>query len=178
MTCIVGIAKEGRVYLGGDSCGSSSSSWQHVPNPKVFHVQDRFLIGVCGSFRMVDLLRYGLRVQSQDGQDVDEFVRTEFVGSVRTLFRESGFLTKEDQREYGGNFLLGYRGHLFEFQNDFSVLNAPDWGLAIGSGEQPARGSLFTTRGDWDARRRIQLALEAAEATTPSVRGPFTLSET
>lgn len=172
MTSIVGISRDGVVYIGGDSCGSDFYSCMQVTSPKVF-ITGEFLFGCCGSFRMIDLLRYSLQVERQEnGQTDDAFIRTVFISSVRKLFKENGFLY-EDKRDRGGNFLLGYRGVLYEVQDDFSVLNPPDWGHAVGSGEQPARGSLFTTRDDWDCHRRLILALEAAEATTPSVRGPF-----
>lgn len=172
MTSIVGISRDGHVYMGGDSCGSDSYSWMHVSNPKVFQV-DKFLFGCCGSFRMIDLLRFSLKVEPQTvDQSDDGYIRTTFITAVRKLFKENGFM-RDESRDRGGNFLLGYRGNLYEIQDDFSVLNTPPWGHAVGSGEQPARGSLFTTRDDWDCFKRITKALESAEATTPSVRGPF-----
>ena len=77
----------------------------------------------------------------------------------------------------GGNFLVGYKGRLYEVQDDFSVLNSPVEGMAVGSGEQSARGSLYTTRGEWDAHRRILQALEAAENVAVGVKGPFVQME-
>jgi 20S proteasome alpha/beta subunit len=178
MTCVAGIAREGRVYIGADSCASSNHSWQEASGAqKLFIVGGRFLIGVCGSFRLMDLLRYSLEVEPQADQDDDAYMRTKFISAVRSLLRDHGFLSKENQRESGGQFLVGYKGALYEVQPDFSVLNCPVWGHAIGTGELSARGSLYSTRKDWDARGRIQLALDAAEAITPSVRGPFTLLE-
>lgn len=174
MTCIVGIAHKGRVYMGANSCGSTSSSWMHVTSAKLFRVDSRFMIGCCGSFRMIDLLHYSLEVDDhpEDVSD-DAFMRTIFVDCVRECLRDGGMLETRNGAEQIGNFLVGYRGHLYEVQNDNSVLNLAGWGHAVGSGELSARGSLWTTRGSWDCRKRILEALEAAEATTPSVRGPF-----
>lgn len=171
MTCIVGIAHEGKVWMGADSCGSNYS-WKQVGNPKVFEVQE-FLIGCTTSFRMIDLLRYELRVdQSIWGQSDDDYLRTTFIRAVRALFKEHGF-----GRDEGGNFLVGFRGHLYEVQDDFSVLNSPAEGMAVGSGEAAARGSLYTTKGHSDPQQRIQKALEAAEAIIPSVRAPFIIMD-
>lgn len=179
MTCIVGIAREGAVYIGGDSCGSTSSSWVHVPNPKVFPLGEGMLVGAAGSFRMIDLLRFSVRLPAHDAAvSADAFMRTAFVAALRKTFLDEGYLHRECLRDSGGNFMVGYQGQLFEVQDDFSVLNAPEYGLSCGSGEAPARGSLWTTRGAWDCRLRVQQALEAAEATTPSVRGPFLILET
>lgn len=169
MTCIVGIAHEGKVYMGADSCGSSYS-WQQVGNPKVFHVGE-FLIGCTTSFRMIDLLRFELKVdQSIWGQSDDDYLRTTFIRAVRALFKEHGF-----GRDDGGNFLVGFRGKLYEVQNDFSVLNSPIEGMSVGSGGVAARGSLYTTKGTRTPQERVQVALEAAEAIIPSVRGPFVI---
>jgi hypothetical protein len=172
MTSIVGISRDGKVYIGGDSCGSGGQTWMHISSPKVF-INGQFMFGCCGSFRMMDLLRYSLSVEPQNNKQNDAaYVRTTFISALRRLFKEAGFL-RDSPSDRGGNFLLGYRGNLYEVQDDFSVLDTPDWGHSIGTGEAAARGSLFTTRGDWDCFRRVEQALAAAEAVTPSVRGPF-----
>lgn len=169
MTCIVGIVNKNKVYMGGDSCGSSPSSWQTVGNPKVFKVQN-FLIGCTSSFRMIDLLAHNLNVQRAHPDDPDDkFMRTAFIEGVRRCLKDGGY-GKEDK---GGNFLVGYNGVLYEVQGDYSVLNCPDWGSSVGSGEGPARGSLWTTQYEKDTKKRILTALEAAEAVVPSVRGPM-----
>ncbi len=172
MTCIVGVVKKGVkdiVYMGGDSCGSSPASWQTVGNPKVFKVGE-FLIGCTSSFRMIDLLAHNLDVERSHPDDSDDkFLRTTFIENVRKCLKVGGY-GKEDR---GGNFLIGYRGKLYEVQGDFSVLNCPEWGSSVGSGEGPARGSLWTTRKEKDPKKRVMTALEAAEAVVPSVRGPM-----
>lgn len=177
MTCIVGIAREGKVYMGGDTCGSGHS-WQQVGNPKVFINSGQFLIGCTTSFRMIDLLHYELQVPEQKvGQSDDAYMRTAFIKAVRECFKEHGWLAKSSDKNEGGNFLVGYKGKLYEVQDDFSVLNSPEEGMAVGSGEQSARGSLFTTRADWDCNKRVLQALEAAEAVAMGVKGPFVQME-
>jgi len=175
MTCIVGLVHKDKVYMGGDSCGSSVSSWTYVGNPKVFKVQNKFLIGCTSSFRMIDLLTHKLNVQREHPDDSDDlFMRTTFIEGVRNCLKEGGF-AKTSAPESGGNFLVGYNGKLYEVQGDYSILNCPDWGSSVGSGEGPARGSLWTTRNDKDPKKRVQIALEAAEAVVPSVRGPMVI---
>jgi hypothetical protein len=158
--------------MGGDSCGSDYSSYLIVGNPKIFRVHN-ILIGCCGSFRVIDLLRYRLDFTPSDDWDADRFMRTTFIDAVRECFKEGGY----DDDKRGGNFLAGYRGRLYEIQPDYSILNAPEWGFAVGSGETAARGSLYTTRDQWDSVDRIQTALEAAEAIVPSVKGPFVFEQ-
>jgi hypothetical protein len=173
MTCIVGIARDGVVYMGGDSCGSSYS-WQQVGNPKVFITSENFLIGCTTSFRMIDLLHHNLKVGEQkQGQTDDNFMRTTFISAVRQCFKDNGWIDKEPGKNEGGNFLVGYKGNLYEVLEDFGVLNSPTEGMAVGSGAQSARGSLFTTQSNWDCEVRIRQALEAAEAVALGVKGPF-----
>ena len=172
MTCIVGVVSKGKIYMGGDSCGSSPYSWQTVGNPKVFKVQD-FIIGCTTSFRMIDLLAYNLNIRRSHPDDSDDkFMRTTFIEGVRDCLKHGGF-AKKDTPEKGGNFLVGYNGRLYEVQDDFSVLNSPEWGCSVGSGEDAARGSLYTTQNDKDPKKRVLTALKAAEAVVPSVRGPM-----
>lgn len=180
MTCIVGVTHENKVYMGADSCGSNLYSWQTVGNNKVFEVGD-FLIGCTTSFRMIDLLTYSLTGVIQRPEDSDDkFVRTTFINSVIDCFKANDF----GESGKGGNFLLGYKGKLYEVQDDFSILNSPAWGASVGSGEQSARGSLWSTLPGQiklneetalaiDPKQRVFLALSAAEACVPSVRGPF-----
>ena len=154
MTCIVGVVNKGKVHMGGDSCGSSRSSWQTVGNPKVFQVQD-FLIGCTSSFRMIDLLAHNLNVKRAHPDDSDDkFMRTTFIEGVRRCLKDGGF-AKTSSPEEGGNFLVGYNGLLYEIQGDYSILNCPSWGCSVGSGEGPARGSLWTTRNDKDPKKRL-----------------------
>jgi hypothetical protein len=175
VTCIVGVTKDDQVIMGGDSCGSNNYDWVTVGNPKVFKVGD-FMIGCTTSFRMIDLLRYHLRINPHHPQDSDDqFIRTDFIDNVIGCFRKGGFLETEDGVYNGGNFLVGYHGKLYEVQNDFSVLDCPNWGSSVGSGENAARGSLFTTRSWDDPNARVTAALEAAESVVPTVRGPFVI---
>jgi hypothetical protein len=176
MTCIVGFVEDNKVYIGSDSCGSNHVSWASYENHKVFEVGD-FLIGCTTSFRMIDLLTYSLVGCVQRSEDSDDkFIRTSFINSVKTCFDDGGFGSDND----GGEFLLGYKGRLYQVQGDFSVLNCPKWGMSVGSGTDAARGSLYTTdmmvkeHGHvFTPEYRIKKALEAAEAVIPSVRGPF-----
>lgn len=177
MTCIVGIAKDGKVYMGADSLAGSTYSYSQAGGNKIFK-NGPFIIGCTTSFRMIDLLHYSLKVETQSGSITDEaFMRTVFINSVKTCFKDNHWLKANDGQHEGGNFLVGYNGFLYEVQSDFSVLNTPDWGQTVGSGEYEARGSLHTTRHHWDCRDRIIKALEAAEASNPFVRHPFTILE-
>lgn len=176
MTCIVAIAHNNKVYMGSDTYGSSWASGTYVDNPKSF-ANDEFIIGCTSTFRIIDLLRYKLvipKVHPDNHDDPDKFMRTIFIDNVKECLANNGHLETKNGVVAGGNFLVGYRGKIYEVQQDFSVLNTPDYGVSVGSGENAARGSLYTTRNmKLSPKKRIELALESAEAVVPSVRGPF-----
>jgi hypothetical protein len=107
----------------------------------------------------------------------------EVIPNVRALFDEGGFLGKDDNRDYGGLFLMGVYGRLFRVDYDFQVSERLGEYVAIGSGESQAEGSLFTSGLICDADAgvmigpvdRINMALHAAQAHTAYVREPWVI---
>ncbi len=170
MTCIVGAVHDGVVYIGGDACASNFFTAHNAGNTKVFR-KGEALIGVCGSYKVIDLLTYHMPSLSDTLQNYDSYLRTEFMPSVFNTLAKWAWNKDE---EYDFQFLLGFKGKLFAFQSDFSILNTPSFGYAIGSGGEVAMGSLVTTADSkMHPRARILLALKAAETVVPTVRGPF-----
>lgn len=178
MTCIVALTHNGTVYMGADTYGSNGYTGTYVANPKCF-INGEFLIGCTSTFRLIDLLTHHLDVPKvhPDEQDhnPDRYMRTHFINAVRKCLRDNGHIKNSGGTESGGNFLVGYRGNVYEVQPDFSILNVPDYGGSVGSGESAARGSLWTTKDikSMKPADRVKKALEAAEAVNSGVRGPF-----
>lgn len=180
MTCIVGIAKNKKVFMGGDSCGATSASYVACERSKVFTIEtgtQTFLIGGAGSFRMLDILEYDLEIdRPYPGVTDDQFMRTNFINCVRGCFKKNGLSSLQSEESAPGPFLVGFKGNLYKIQYDYSVLNCPKLGYSIGSGSDPARGSLFTT---WSMKKketpekRIKIALDSAESVNPFVRSPM-----
>jgi hypothetical protein len=171
MTCIVGLVAGDRVYIGGDSAAVGAYDLTLRADEKVF-ARGPFLVGFTTSFRMGQLLRYKLEVPQYDGRDLQEFMATAFVDAARKCLREGGWATKKDEQETGGQFLVGYRGHLFTIGWDFQVGEALDGMDAVGSGEAVAIGALWATPGR-PPLKRVLTALEAAERHNAGVRAPF-----
>lgn len=172
MTCIVGIEVEDGVLIGGDS--ATSNGWWHAvwaDVPKVFELGP-YVLGFTTSWRMGQLLRYRLNVNPPDSWDVDRFMATTFIDAVRHCLKDGGWRKDESGREEGGSFLVGVRGRLYRVESDFQVAHLADGHDAVGIGDLPALGSLYTTRGR-DAMERVGLALDAAAHTTVGVLPPF-----
>ena len=176
MTCIVGLVDRGTVWLGADSAGIAGWDLMVVTDEKVF-ARGEFLIGYTTSFRMGQLLEHSLEVPRRSvDQDVREFMVTVFIDAVRKCLKDGGWAEEEKKRESGGCFLVGYAGRLFVISGEYQVLETSDGLNAVGCGAQVALGALHVTRGK-PARKRLELALEAAERWNAGVRGPFVIKK-
>jgi hypothetical protein len=172
MTVIVGIiAPNGDIFMGSDSAGTSMDGSQSIyVNKKVFAPVHgpAYLIGVCGNHRLSQVMRYAFVPPPPPGPDVDleRFMASEFVNSVRECYRENGILTStDDGADTGsfGSFLVGYQGRLFEMEENFQILIDRRNYMSVGSGEDVAHGALYATdKSDADPAERVMIALRAA----------------
>jgi ATP-dependent protease HslVU (ClpYQ) peptidase subunit len=178
MTCIVGIVKNGNVYIGGDSAGVDGRYSLVVRADRKVFRNDPFVMGFTSSFRMGQLLAFGFSPPApRSGVDVMEYMVTDFIDAVRSRMKAGGYARTKDSVEEGGTFLVGYKGRLFHIQDDFQVGESTQGFDACGCGDQLALGSLRSTR-EWnDSRARVTEALATAEAFSAGVRGPFFIEE-
>lgn len=173
MTCIVGLAEQGTVWMGGDSAGANGSwSLELRSDSKVFQ-RGPYLMGFTTSFRMGQLLRYSLDPVAPEG-DLDEFMSTAFVDAVRKCLKDGGFAKKDSEREEGGTFLVGVHGRLFTVHDDYQVAEQVTPYAAVGCGADIALGVMYATD-HLEPSHRLRIALDAAERHSAGVRGPFTI---
>lgn len=178
MTCIAGLVHDGRVYMGGDSAGVSGMDLHIRADEKVFNLGPSMVLGFTSSFRMGQLLRYRLEAKPPDGdEDLHRWMCTEFVDRVRAVLADGGFRKRENEVEHGGDFLVGVRGTLFGIAEDFQVTHDRASFAAVGCGAEFARGALYASPRVMPAQKIIH-ALEAAEAMSAGVRGPFCIRST
>lgn len=176
MTCIVGVVDQGVVYMGGDSAGVGGYDLTVRRDRKVFRNGD-FLIGCTSSFRMTQLLCYTFTPPAYDAAIVlERYLTTSFVDAVRECFKTGGYAQKDREQEWAGRFLVGFQGHLFFIDSDYQVGEALDAYDAVGCGADIAKGVLFATP-DMQPRKRLELALKAAERHNAAVRAPFFLEK-
>lgn len=183
MTCIVGLVHEGVTYIGGDSLGSNGYSKTVRKDKKVFKLKDtdNAILGFTSSFRMGQLLMYatGL-IDSRDEPNIDhKYLVTKFVPNVISTFEHGGFGKNHSGDKSGGTFLLGYKGKLYNIEDDYQVGESSDNYDACGSGVYFALGSLHATEGaDLSPVERIRLALQAASKFNVSVAPPYYIMNT
>lgn len=171
MTCIVGIETRTGVILGADSLSASDYVQQTARIPKLFRVGP-YLFGFTTSFRMGDLLRHQLELPPPPKTRLHRHIVKAVIPILRECLREGGFLSSKDGAEVGGEFLLAVGGGLFHVASDYQVGQSAFGYDAAGGGQAVALGALAVTAGQ-TPRRRLRLALEAAERHCMGVRRPW-----
>ena len=169
MTCIVGLVDKGSVYIGGDSAGIAGLSITIRKDPKVFQ-NGPFIFGFTTSFRMGNILRYKLDPPQQTVSQNDmQYMVVSFIDDIRKCFADNGFSD-------GGNFLVGYKGALYNIESDFQVGVPAEPFDAVGCGSDLALGAMYASKGKKPIER-ITLALEAAATFNAGVSAPFLILE-
>lgn len=183
MTLVLGITTPRGVLLAADTAGTGWT--QHTTTHPKIAAHGPIGIGYAGSFRMGQVLRYCIdwdaAALARNTADPHEWAVRCIVPAIRKTLATEGIVhTKEATDRAHGQIMLALDGRAFTVQSDFSVLEAPEHYVAIGSGGEVALGALHgsTQARSWAAARKLALkALEAAEHYIPSVRGPFHVAE-
>lgn len=178
MTCIAGIVEGGAVYIGGDSAATNSSSQQTIRADRKVFLVGECLFGCSSSFRMMQLLQHSLELpEIEQDMDIEKYMATVFIDAVRECLKKGGYAKKEEERERGGKFLVGFRGKLFCIDFDYQVAEALIGYDAVGTGDDIALGALFATKDrGMPPEERLDLALRAAEYHNSDVRAPFVIA--
>lgn len=169
MTCIVGLVKNGTVWLGGDSAATDGNMDRTIiKDPKVF-VKGEVGFGVCGSPKVMDALAHGMELPIQQDGDDRSFLVTTLVPAIRDGLVKLD-AAGEDKSPFGGGpgitfegeMLVGYRGKLYKLQGNFQLIHSADGYDTTGSGGTLAMGSLKATKKMSNPRKRLLAALEAS----------------
>ncbi len=172
MTCIVGIASGGKVYLGADSAGTGGYDQRIRRDRKVF-TNGPLILGLTSSFRMGQLLEFNLTPPPiVEDQEPFAYAVRSLVPAIRQTLKDGGFARIDSGRETGGVFLVGFRGRLFTIYEDFQV--GEDLGdiAAVGCGDAYAMGAMHALP-NAEPRARMQAGLDAASTFSAGVSGPF-----
>ena len=176
VTAIVGLVSDGCVYIGGDSAGVDSGLSLAVRADAKVLRNGKYLFGFTTSFRMGQLIRHALQPPKppRPPAQLDRFMSTTFIDAVRDCLKTGGWVRRDNEREEGGTFLVGVRGRLYSVEEDFQVGQTADGFAAVGSGAAVALGALYATAlTPLSPKRRVKVALRAAERFNAGVRGPF-----
>lgn len=177
MTCIVGITDGKKVYLAGDSAGVAGLDVSVRADKKVFK-NKKFVMGFTSSFRMGDILKHRFVPPSvKKGMPLDKYMATDFVDAVRACFKKYAYGKLESGEQTGGTFLVGYKGRLFEIEDDFQVAEQVLPFASCGCGYYYAMGSMYNDYKSGkmlkDPEKTLERALEVASTFSGGVLPPF-----
>jgi len=173
MTAIIGIEANGHVYVGGDSMVGNGWGEKGVTSLRKVFRTGEFLIGYTSSFRMGQILQHHLIVRSQEKGEPDErYMVVGFIEAVRNVLKEKGYAEVSDNREKGGEFLVGYRGRLYLADSDFQINHFSAGIAACGAGKNYSLGAALAMP-NMKPHKRILRALEIAARLSSFVCPPF-----
>jgi 20S proteasome alpha/beta subunit len=151
VTVVVGVRGRNGVLLAADSAATvvGYGKQRERRNGKVHLLNDTVAIGICGSPRISQLLRFMAASKPPLERDPYEWAVESFIPDVRKRLRDGGTLEVSNCVEsfYGG-FLLGVRDHLFEVGGDLQVGECEFPWTTDGSGEDAAAGYFHAQLGD------------------------------
>lgn len=158
MTVIAGWTDGENAVIGGDSGAFDDGSAITATNHKVWKA-DNHLIGVSGSFRIMELV--------QDSGIGETHQIRDFLLSQS---EKTGFPASPDW----GVLVVSLEG-VWEIGSDFSVVKSSERYNAIGSGGLPALAALHVleTVDDLSPQNRMKLTLAAAMYHTAYIRKPL-----
>lgn len=178
MTCIVGLVDKasGKVFIGADGVAVAESGTVSAYTDEKLIKGGNFIIGVAGSPRIAQLVRYQLAYPDYNrnvyGDNVHHYIATEFVDALRVILDNEK--NKDEFKESNTCFMIGFKGRLFQIHNNFVVKEDTCGYDAMGIDPSIALGVLWTTRDrELPPESRIELALEATKFHNAFVQRPF-----
>jgi len=178
MTCIIGLIADDTIYLGTDSAVSADQRIHTLLDKKIFK-KGPYGVGFAGSLRVGQIIKYRMRtptLKKNSAKNPTKILVINFVDAMRKALKDAGASREVDGREeeQDSDFIIAFQNRLFVIDSGYSVCEAKDKYIAIGSGADYALGSLYSTNGGiFSPEERIQLALEVSAHFCTDVAGPF-----
>lgn len=172
MTCIVGLVKGDTVWLGGDRAATGGGlNRTLIKDPKVFE-KDHIGFGVCGLPKVMDALQHAIELPPYSGDEAKAHLVNLVVPAIREGLKQ--FECTEEhagQQYFHGAMLIAFMGRLYQLESNFQLVESAQGFDAVGSGAEPALGSLRSTKGN--PRKRLLEALKVSADNNAGVAPPF-----
>lgn len=182
MTCIIGMLdKKGNPYIIGDSCYGEDTVGVYK-SKKIFKVPDKdIIVGLAGYFRQIDLVKFTPEIfpdlpAGKEEYDL-EYIVKDVVPRMLDMFEANGIGPDEEGDAKGTWVMVGVKNHIYNIYPHFDVVESRDNYDAMGSGEDHALASVFTSlkNGQTEVKQILITAMEATSYFVSSVQGPFFL---
>jgi len=157
MTVIAAWKDKKQVWIAGDSGAFDDSTVVISAEPKVWKTQGS-LVGVSGSFRIMDLLR-------NSGISDPHKIRDFLISKTS----EAGFPNDE------WSVLVATKAGIYEIGSDFAVVKSKENYGAVGAGAQAALSALFALEGNItiNSKVRMETVIKAVVNHTTHARPPI-----
>lgn len=156
MTTIAAWKDKTQVWMAGDSGAFDESTVVISAEPKVW-TTGVSLVGVAGSFRIMDILRYNSVGEPHAVRDF-----------LISKSNDPGF----PQSDW--SVLVADHTGIYEIGEDFSLLKSRDNYGATGAGAQTAFGALYALeRTDIDPKKRLEIVVNSTIQHTTNARPPI-----
>jgi ATP-dependent protease HslVU (ClpYQ) peptidase subunit len=169
MSCVVALLHNGKLYMGADGI-STNTNGEHRPVvcEKIFW-NGQYLLGFTGSIRTGQLLK------SEYFDPPDDIIK--LPDAIYDHFSRKGVLGSDEEGMgiQQSNFLIGFKGRLYDILSDFQLNETYGDYNSIGSGSMMALGSFYTSKRFKTPEKRVLAALKAAAKFSFAVGPPYTI---
>ena len=169
MTCIAVLRTDDKIYMAGDRGASDDDVIMSLSTPKIWRVGE-YLIGYAGTMDG-ERIRHNFSPPPPDLKDLDKFMHTRFIKSLRNFYTDWWVDTSKDS-DFGMIICVGDR--IYEHSAiDMSLSTFTSDYIAMGSGASYALGYLHATEKIKDGRKRVMGAVSSAIKFSPTCVGPI-----
>ena len=180
MTTLIGIQGRNWALLGADTRIADNSTIYKMAkgHSKIIETED-FTIACAGDLRAINIIQAGLKLpRTYIAKDDAHFITAFLIPTMRKAFTDAGYeKTSDGQSSHESEFLVIYKGNIYEIGSDYSWVQDARGIYALGSGGAIALGALASMQGDLvtrtEARKMANKALEIASAYNSDTAPPF-----
>ena len=150
MTCIIAVKDKDGITVGADTQTTRGSSKEYTTEPKIFFKGD-VLVGVCGSKRATQLLKYVWELPvsiNTDGStnevEYDDYnMHNILLSSIKECFLSNNHSsTTNNVEEISENILLCVDGKMYVIESNYCLSEVQHGFVCMGSGEEYAYGAM------------------------------------
>lgn len=186
MSVVVAIKRDNKIYIGADSQvtkGWTRSSLSNPNNYKVWKVDgvDNCLMAHCGTVSEANVIKVAEKLVPEvnvlkNTVDFKCMVKNVVPSIFKELKNANFECSRDGHPAMHSEFLFAYKDKLFNIGGDGCVIEVDDY-CAIGSGSEPALGSLLTTENEIP-EERIKKAIKASATSDIFVDYPIIMIDT
>lgn len=178
MTTVIAVVTKSTSIIAADTLAYEASH-NVVGQPKVFQPSNSLLIGVSGSYAVLNCIMHHMPIPRRlKGNDDRGYVHGQLHIAIRNALVKFNLLTAgAGEQEIKGEILIVYRGKIYVIQSDFSLIEVRSNFYAIGSGYEyttAAYRALEMYQADMPVASRMQEAIKITSQYCPSVNNEIT----